>query len=77
MTNYQQILPEDRSSLRAHLEELCRSLPLFRFEERVLAYVEALLDCGQKPILIQLERGKLDNLSEDETAKLLAFTGLR
>ncbi|KAJ5767914.1 hypothetical protein N7533_000497 [Penicillium manginii] len=51
--------------------ESSRRFPLTRFKDTVMRFLLDLMTVLEPPILIELERGKLGNLSRDETRALL------
>lgn len=57
--------------------EFERKFPLPRFKKIVMRFLLDLMTVLDPPILIELERGKLGNLSRDETRQLLERAGLR
>jgi hypothetical protein len=53
-----------------------RKLPLFRFEGDVIDLLFDIMKSLEPPVLIQLERGKLGDLSRAETQALKDRIGL-
>lgn len=52
------------------------NLPVARFEDDVTKFLEGLLDSQPKPLLVQLESGKLNGFSRRETRALQQRIGL-
>lgn len=50
-----------------HLEDLALRNPIVKFEDNIIAFLEALLVCQAKPILAQMEAAGLNGLSALET----------
>lgn len=46
-----------------HLEDLTLRNPIIKFEDNIIAFLEALLVCQEKPILAQMEVAGLNGLS--------------
>lgn len=69
------LLPDGRISWNWHLHEITKRFPLLRFEDAILDILELLLNLLHKPILTQLEEGKLEGLSESETTKFKERVG--
>ena len=55
---------------------LGEELPLDAFEQRLISFIEGLLDDQPKPLYIQLEFGKVDGLSRKENRHLQDRIGL-
>ncbi len=63
-------------SLHEHLKALvAHNLPLSTFEDTVMTFLERLLSAYPKPSLVQLEAGKVDGLSEEQTRTLQRKVG--
>ncbi|KAK2757845.1 hypothetical protein FQN54_004251 [Arachnomyces sp. PD_36] len=62
------LLPDRNISWNWHLREVANKFSLLCFEDAILDLLELLLNLLPKPILTQLEEGKLEGLSESETA---------
>ncbi|KAK4984418.1 hypothetical protein LTR66_008511 [Elasticomyces elasticus] len=60
----------------SHLDELALHFPIADFEDRIVSFLEALLKSMPTPILTQLEAGKLDGLTQQETDDFLQRVGL-
>jgi hypothetical protein len=69
------LFPDQRISWNWHLRQVAKNLPLPRFEEAILDLLKLLLNFLQKPILTQLEEGKLDSLSRSETTEFKKRVG--
>lgn len=59
-----------------HLENVAAQFPVATFEASMLAYLDALSKSIPRPLLVQLESGKLDGLSENETQDFLTECGV-
>lgn len=55
---------------------LLHEYPLFTFEGSTLEALESLANTLAAPVLVQLERGKLEGLTEDETAEFEELVGI-
>jgi hypothetical protein len=76
--NAQQLNPAPRStSLGRHLLEVAAQYPLFKFEKRVIQFLEACHDNIPRPIIVQAESGQIEGLTEDQTQALLDRTDMR
>lgn len=69
------LLPDDKLSWNWHLREVAKRFPLLRFEDAILDLLELLLNLLHKPILMQLEEGRLEGLSEPETTEFKRRVG--
>lgn len=69
------LLPDGRLSWNWHLRGIAQEFPLLRFEDATLHMLERLLNLLDKPILTQLEEGKLEGLSESETTEFKERVG--
>jgi hypothetical protein len=67
-----QLTPPPGESVRAHFEGLADRFPLGHFEARVVEFLQHMLESFPRPWIVQLEDGKLDFLSEEETTALKA-----
>ena len=65
-----------RSDLVPHLETVAAAFSITEFEESVLDFLSALSKSIPEPVLTQLESGKLDGMTEDETKGFLADCGI-
>ncbi|KAL8771753.1 MAG: hypothetical protein Q9209_002944 [Squamulea sp. 1 TL-2023] len=71
-----QLRPPDNTLLVDHLESLASGeLSVVAFREKIVEFLTGLLSAHQAPLLIQLERGKVDGLSRKATAALKKRTG--
>lgn len=70
------LLSHGEQDIRSHLAALAELNPMRQFSETVLQYLEALSKSIPKPVLLQLENGKLDGLSEQSTKQFLKDCGV-
>lgn len=61
--------------LVAHLESLASQHPIKDFEQSMLTFLSALANSISKPVLAQLEKGKLEGMSEIETEEFVSHCG--
>ena len=66
----------DKSDTVAHFEALAAKFPVSSFEVLLLKFLDALFKSISKPVLVQLENGKLDNMTEEETRDFLVECGI-
>jgi len=69
----------DAESLHAtttHLQRLAAKYQIATFESAVLEFLVVMSQSMPKPVLAQLETGKLDGMTEDETRNFLASCGV-
>ena len=71
-----QTSPGRKSSFHA-AQEGRKKYPLNQFKETVMLFLLDLMTTLDQPVLMQLERGKLGNLSRMETELLLQRVGIR
>ena len=64
------------SDLVAHLETVAAAFSITEFEMSILEFLEALSKSIREPVLAQLESGKLDGMTEEETQGFLANCGI-
>ena len=64
------------SDLVAHLEAVAATFPISTFETSLLKFLEALSKSSPKPVLVQLEAGKLNGMTEQQTHEFLADCGV-
>lgn len=62
--------------LISHLEAVSSEHPLVAFEMRMLAFLDALSQSIEEPVLVQLEKGQMTGMSKAETAQFLKICGL-
>jgi len=55
---------------------LGEELPLDAFEQSLMSFIEGLLDDQPKPLYIQLELGRIDGLSREESRYVQDRIGL-
>jgi hypothetical protein len=48
------------------LREIAEQYPIPKFDGKVVDFLEGLWKLGQKPLLVQIEEGKIDGLAKDE-----------
>lgn len=60
----------------AHLEIVAAKFPIATFEASILAFLDALSKTTPKPLLVQLESGKMDGMNEQETQDFLTDCGV-
>ncbi|KAI9809640.1 MAG: hypothetical protein M1825_000072 [Sarcosagium campestre] len=75
-TSMELLVPESGQSVGDHLESLMRQEPLHDFEESMTEFLQGLASLLPAPALMQLERGAIDGLSQDETQDLKHRIGL-
>lgn len=56
--------------IETHLEHVSNRFPLFRFEEIAIGFLSDLMKILDPPVLLQLERGKLNGMTRAETQEL-------
>ena len=59
-----------------HLYALASEMPMKNTERKTRAYIISLSQCIPEPLLVQLEKGKLDGMSEGETTQFVKDCGL-
>jgi hypothetical protein len=64
------------SDLVPHLETVAAAFSITEFEESVLDFLSALSKSIPEPVLTQLESGKLDGMTEEETQGFLVDCGI-
>jgi len=62
--------------LVSHLEMTAAHHSISTFESTLLSFLAALSESVPKPVLVQLEAGKLDGMSEKQTAEFVRSCGL-
>lgn len=67
--------PEGEVSLHVHLQSLSNNFPFFQFEGMIIDFLTHLIEKLEVPVLLQLERGQLGELSFTETEKLKKRVG--
>jgi hypothetical protein len=55
---------------------MANNLSITKFEESVMSFLGGLLDSQPRPLLAQLESGKIDGLSRKETRALQKRIGI-
>ncbi|KAL8832411.1 MAG: hypothetical protein Q9191_000283 [Dirinaria sp. TL-2023a] len=69
--------PPSGIPLVEHAKSLLRAqLPLDTFEQNLMMFVEGLLEAQPKPLYVQLEMGKVDGLSREDTRALAKAIGM-
>ncbi|KAI9710478.1 MAG: hypothetical protein M1820_002614 [Bogoriella megaspora] len=68
--------PSNEVGLVRQMELAAKQYDIFAFEGKVLSFLNALVEAGTAPVLIQLERGKLEGMTEEETAALKQRAGV-
>lgn len=63
--------------LQRHLESVAARFPIVDFEKKIVDFLHALSVTIAKPVLVQLEEGQLDGMSEEETAAFIKSCGLK
>jgi hypothetical protein len=77
-TDASQLNPPPRSSsLGRHLREVAAQYPLYKFEKRMLQFLEACHNGIPRPVLVQAESGQIEGLTEEQTQTLLDRTDMR
>lgn len=64
------------ADLIPHLETVAAAFSIIGFEQSVLEFLSALSKSIPEPVLVQLESGKLDGMTEEETQGFLAACGI-
>lgn len=67
-------VPEER--IQGRLEGLAEENSMKDFEKSIVKYLEALGKCIPEPMLVQLEKGKLEGMSEQATKNFLRECGI-
>ena len=67
---------EGEGEIIAHLETMAAKYPIAIFESTLLQFLEALSKSITEPVLVQLEKGKLDGMTEQQTQHFLADCGV-
>ncbi|KAI7385021.1 hypothetical protein KC336_g18066, partial [Hortaea werneckii] len=62
--------------LISRLENTATQHPIFQFESDVLGFLHALSESIERPVLVQLEAGRLDGMSTEETTEFIKGCGL-
>lgn len=76
-TKYMKYLkPQTGVSLNSHLENISKDFSIFQLEGMIIDFLVDLMAMLEPPVLIQLERGKLDGFSHAETLMLKDQVGL-
>lgn len=70
------IIQTASSGLINHLERIAKVYPIKDFESLLLAFLTDISASLPEPILTQLEKGRLDNMTSTETAAFLQSCGL-
>ncbi|KAI9844489.1 MAG: hypothetical protein M1837_005572 [Sclerophora amabilis] len=70
------VIPDGGDDLHQHLKHVSQRFPLHEFEAKLLEFLKGLTTIHPKPILIQLESGKLDEMTTEETEAFKALVGL-
>ncbi|KAI9798561.1 MAG: hypothetical protein M1833_004698 [Piccolia ochrophora] len=70
------LLPRPQIEASIHLEGLATRFPMKEFSRKLLGYLADLSRLPARPALVQLESGKLDGLSREETKALRERVGL-
>ncbi|KAF2767874.1 hypothetical protein EJ03DRAFT_275228 [Teratosphaeria nubilosa] len=66
----------DVTSSVAQLSAVASDHPIAIFESRVLDFLTAMMQSISKPVLVQLETGRLDNMSKEKTQEFVEACGL-
>lgn len=64
------------TDLASHLHPITTNYPISPFEQSILEFLQALCNSISKPVLLQLECGNLDGMTEQETQDFLAGCGV-
>lgn len=64
------------SGLVSHLEAVAAEHPITTFEESLMKFLGAISNSISRPALVQLEDGKLDGMTEQQTKEFLAGCGV-
>lgn len=67
--------PESGVSHHIHLQNLSNAFPIFQFEGMIIDFLTHLIEKLEVPVLLQLERGQLGELSRTETENLKKRVG--
>ncbi|PGH30527.1 hypothetical protein GX50_06707 [[Emmonsia] crescens] len=67
----------DEREWEVRVEEILQKSPFIQFEEYVLDWLMALFRFQDTPILVQLEEGKLEGLTLEETAAFMDRVGIQ
>lgn len=62
-----QFVPVPNASLAMHLDSLAAKYPIQKFENQILGFIQNVAEFPEPPILTQLEHGKLEGLTVEET----------
>jgi hypothetical protein len=81
MSYLEALLPPDHgdanvSTNEFFLEKVAAKFPIDKFESSILEYLEALSKSISEPVLLQLESGKLDGMTEQETQDFISGCGV-
>ena len=81
MSYLEELLPPDHVSADASsdgcsLENIAAKFPIDKFESSILGYLGALSRSVSEPVLLQLESGKLDGMTEQETQDFVSGCGV-
>ena len=72
-----QLIPPAGTNLQLHLEKLmANDLSIFEFERRLIDFLEKMLMGQPKPLLLQIESGKVDGLPRMDIRELIEAIGL-
>lgn len=63
--------------VRSHLARLAEKMSMREFGREVLGFLEALVKSVDEPVLVQLEKGRLQGLSRAETREFLMGCGVQ
>ena len=72
-----QLIPPVGGDLQVHLETLMtHELSIVEFEQRLIDFLDKMLLGQSKPLLLQMESGKIDGLSRKEMKELFEAIGI-
>ena len=72
-----QLIPPAGADLHVHLETLmANDLCVVEFERRLIDFLDKMLMGQSKPLLLQMESGKVDGLPRKDIKKLVVAIGM-
>ena len=72
-----QLVPPAGVDLRVHLQMLmANDLSITEFERRLIDFLDKMLMGQSRPLLLQMESGKVDGLTRNQTKELFQAVGL-
>ncbi|KAL7276274.1 hypothetical protein RUND412_000740 [Rhizina undulata] len=72
-----EIIPPAGTTLESHFDNLAAKYPWQKFEENlVLGFLGAVTQSVSKPVLAQLEQGRLEGFGDKEVSELLSVAGI-